>query len=125
MRSTAKIAASTGLPFNVASRTFALVPPIPSHREIGLEPTIQSHMTGSQRAGEVRTELSRLRKKRPATPMANIRKARFGFILGICKSIASASARIQRLRDAVQDSNHRLLTEPGTFADCEGGCGIC
>jgi hypothetical protein len=48
---------------------------MPNHEETGLDPMIQSQITGSQRALEVRTELSRLRKKSPAIPIQNSRRA--------------------------------------------------
>ena len=79
-RSAVKTAASTGLPSSVASRTRLEVPSIPNHEETGLDPTIQSQMTGSHRALEVRTESSRLRKNNPEIPTLKIRRATVVFI---------------------------------------------
>jgi hypothetical protein len=70
-----KIAASMGLPSSVDARAPADLPPVPSHTDTVLDAAIESQMTGSQRALEVRTDLSRLRKKSPATPRLQIRKA--------------------------------------------------
>lgn len=72
MRS-AKKAASAGLPSSVEASPDP--PPIPNHALTGLDPIIQSQMTGSQRAREFRTELSRFRKKSPAIPVLQIRRA--------------------------------------------------
>src|SRR5580704_14103018 len=70
-----KTAASMGLPSSVEARPPTDPPPAPNHEETGREPTIQSQMTGSQRALEFRTDVSRLRKKSPATPTLQIRRA--------------------------------------------------
>jgi hypothetical protein len=43
---------------------------IPSQAEGGLDPLSHSQITGSQRAFEVRAELSRSSQKRPAMPTA-------------------------------------------------------
>src|SRR5271156_5879767 len=61
-RRAAKIAASMGLPSTVEARAPAELPPVPSHEETGLEPAIESQMTGNQSALELRVDLSRLRK---------------------------------------------------------------
>src|SRR5271154_4718162 len=89
--SAAKTAASMGLPFNVASRAFSEVAPTPNHMETGLDPIIQSQITGSQRALEVRTELSRLRKNNPAIPMLKIRRARVVLIFWYFRGIRTRS----------------------------------
>ena len=71
-----KMKASMGLPSSVEARAPAeLLPPVPSHTETGLDAAIQSQMTGSHRALEGRTDFSRSRKKSPAIPLPQIKKA--------------------------------------------------
>src|SRR5271156_2661515 len=71
-----KIAASMGLPSTVEARAPAdPPPPRPSHKETGLDPAIESQMTGNHRALELRVDLSRSRKNSPAIPATQIRKA--------------------------------------------------
>jgi 2-keto-3-deoxy-galactonokinase len=57
-----------------------MVTVIPNHMETGLDPIIQSQMTGNQSALEVRTESSRLRKNNPRIPILVTAKARVGLI---------------------------------------------
>jgi hypothetical protein len=49
---------------------------------------IQSQITGSHKALEVRTELSRLRKNNPAIPTLKMKRARVVLILGYFQGIA-------------------------------------
>ncbi len=53
----------------------ASTPPIPNQLDTALDPAIPIQMTGSHKAAEFRTDLSRLRKKRPSTPAVQIESA--------------------------------------------------
>src|ERR1700733_3166153 len=71
-----KMRASKGLPSSVAARTPPEEgPATPNQLETDLDPAIQIQITGSQRALELRTDLSRSKKKSPATTTLQIRKA--------------------------------------------------
>lgn len=64
-----------GLPSSVEARAPPDPPRIPNHDETALDPAIQSQMTGSQSALELRADRSRSRKNSPAIPVLQIRKA--------------------------------------------------
>ena len=104
-----KTAASTGLPSRVEASVPADPPPIPNHADTGLDPTIQSQMTGSHKALEFRTDLSRSRKKSPAIPAQQIRKA----IQNIIRA-SSAAALIPTRSESPRGGGNERSTPQGS-----------
>jgi hypothetical protein len=80
-------AASTGLPSRVPARISAegVLDVPPNHTDTGLDAITKRYKSGSQRAGEVRADLSLSRKKSPAIPKIQIDKASNAFIHSTCR----------------------------------------